>query len=112
MLAFFGLLNPLSERAIDFDKSSGQYSVFNYWRPNKIYKTGCLSGISSIKMLYKTVNTHNGTRSVKFKSIEVNLYITGSSRLNLLDHGNQNAISSDVNSISKFLDIKIINNKA
>jgi len=92
---------------LTFDKSSG-----NCWRGRKPASGSFedsdqfrLQRIKGLQMLAKRVSGSHGDRT--YSSYELNLILDNHDRINVMDHGDVDALRADAEKLSEFLDVPL-----
>ncbi|MBK1851092.1 hypothetical protein FE845_07050 [Marinobacter sp. 1-4A] len=112
LIFLFGKAKLLSHDLIELDKSNNSYCRYKFRLRKHAIESSKLSKFSAVQILKKIVKTHNGTRSIEFTSYEVNLCGNDSQRTNLIDHGAEDQIVSDANTIALYLNLPVVRSNA
>nr|WP_159063795.1 hypothetical protein [Thaumasiovibrio occultus] len=106
----FGLLFVV-DKPITFDKPQGIYfrgKKYDRMGDNDRNKQGRLADIYALQILTEKVQTTNRNgRSLVYSSYELNLVFEDGARVNVMDHGNANALEASAEQLADFLDVPV-----
>ena len=66
-----------------------------------------IEDIYAIQVLAEVCVSHNKNRTTRYNSYELNLVLTGGSRVNVIDHGNREQILEDARTLASFLGVPL-----
>jgi len=111
MFSAVGYFMIKSNITATFDKSSGRYVIgkVNQNKPQKgRMESGWLQDIHAIQLLSERIRSSSSSGgSSQYTSYELNLVFKDGERLNVMDHGKQDAVVIAAKKLGKFLNVPI-----
>ncbi|MFO6424120.1 hypothetical protein [Motilimonas sp. KMU-193] len=71
-------------------------------------KQGQLKDVVALQVLTELVTSTSNNRTSRYYSHELNLVLTDAKRVNIMDHGNKNALDKDAFTVAKALGIPVL----